>query len=240
MRIANSPLESMTPPPLHGYRGDPTGPKLLDRPMGPTVAVSREAGARGWSIAKRVSVALGWQLFDQDQLDALVQDERARTELLAGIPDGARHWADDQLARLGRERVLAVGPAAVEAARLLLTIAARGEAVLVGRGAGFLLPPDTTVHVRVVAPLTDRVAYMGQWLRQPKDEAAAEVIARDQRRSVYLSHLLGQDPSDSKAYDLVVNSSRLGEEACADLIVTAVRAKQAPPDEGDPFLPDAA
>ena len=240
MHIASSPLESLTPPPLHGYRGDPSDPAPLDRPMGLTVAVSREAGARGWSIAKRVSVALGWQLFDQDQLDTLVQDERARAELLASIPAGARHWADDQLARLGRERILTVGPAAVEVARLLLAIAARGEAVLVGRGAGFLLPPDTTVHVRVVAPLADRVAYMGQWLRQPRDEAAAEVAARDKRRSAYLAHLLGRDPSETHAYDLVVNSSRLGEEACADLIVVAVRAKQTTPDEGDPFLPDAA
>jgi hypothetical protein len=185
-----------------------------------------------------VSRALGWQLFDQEQLDNLVRDERARTELLTGIPAGAQHWAEEQLTRLGRERVLAVGPAAADAARLLLTVAARGDAVLVGRGAGFLLPPASTVHVRVVAPHDQRVAYMGQWLRLSRPEAEAEVHARDRRRSGFLTQLLGRDPSDSNAYDLVVNSSRLGEEACADLIVDAVRSKQMGADEGDPFLPD--
>ena len=109
---------------------------------------------------------------------------------------------------------------------------------MVGRGAGFLLPAETTVHVRVVAPLADRVTFMGQWLRQSRDEAAAEVTARDGRRSQYLAHLMGRDPSETHAYDLVVNSSRLGEEACADLIVVAVRTKQTTPAEGDPFLPD--
>jgi hypothetical protein len=215
-----------------------SGFEPLDKPKGLTVAVSREAGARGWSIAKRVSRALGWQLFDQEQLDNLVRDEVARTELLAGVPVGAQHWAEEQLMRLGRERVLAVGPEAAEAARLLLAVAARGDAVLVGRGAGFLLPAETTVHVRVVAPLVERVGYMGQWLRLSKDEAAAEVRTRDDRRSVFLTHLLGKDPSDTNAYDLVVNSGRLGEEACAELIVEAVRSKQWSATDDDPFLPD--
>src|SRR4051812_46301587 len=111
MRIAPSFPESLTPPPLHGFRGDAPGP-VLDRPRGLTVAVSREAGARGGSIARRVGQLLGWQVFDQDLLDYLVRDERARAELLAAVPEGAQHWADEQLARLGRDRVLAVGPAA--------------------------------------------------------------------------------------------------------------------------------
>ncbi len=239
MEIASSPLESLTPPPWHGYRGDPVNVVPLDCPKGMTVAVSREAGARGWSISQRVGRELGWQVFDQEQLDNFVRDEQARTALLAGVAAGAQHWADAQLSRLGRERVLAVGPAVDEVARLLLTVAARGEAVLVGRGAGFLLPAETTIHVRIVAPLDQRVGYMGQWLRLTREEAAAEVNARDQRRSAFLTHLLGRDLSESHAYDLVLNSSRLGEEACADLIVQAVRAKQFQPDDGDPFLPDA-
>ncbi|HEY2784937.1 MAG TPA: cytidylate kinase-like family protein [Fimbriiglobus sp.] len=239
MDIASSPLEAFTPPPWHGYRGDPSDPAPFDRPKGLTVAVSREAGARGWSISQLVGKGLGWQVFDQEQLDSLVRDEQARASLLAGIPAGARHWADAQLSRLGRDRVLAVGPAATEVARLLLTVAARGEVVLVGRGAGFLLPPETTVHVRIVAPLEERVGYVGQWLRLTRDEASAEVKTRDHRRSLFLSHLLGRDPSETNRYDLVLNSSRLGEETCADLIVQAARAKRLEPEVGDPFLPDA-
>lgn len=240
MRIASSPLEAFTPPPWHGFRGDSSGSEPLNRPKGLTVAISREAGARGWSIAQRVGRGLGWQVFDQDQFENLVRDDQARSELLAGLPSGAQAWADSELTRLGRERILAVGPAAAEVARLILTIAARGEAVLVGRGAGFLLPAESTLHVRVVAPLVERVGYMGQWLRLTKEEAAAEVHNRDRMRSTFLTQLLGRDPSDTIAYDLVLNSSRLGEESCADLIVRAARAKMATAEDGDPFLPDVA
>ena len=41
-------------PPLHGYRGTPTPPPMVSRPLGVTVAISREAGSRGGSIAAAV------------------------------------------------------------------------------------------------------------------------------------------------------------------------------------------
>ena len=47
--------------------------------------------------------------------------------------------------------------------------------VLIGRGAGFILPRETTLHVRMVAPLQERIAYMSQWLRLPVQEAAEKV-----------------------------------------------------------------
>ena len=70
--------------------------------------------------------------------------------------------------------------------RVLLAVAARGDAVIVGRGAGFLLPAESTVHVRVIAPFERRVAYFAQSLRLSREEAAAEVRARDERRAEFL------------------------------------------------------
>ena len=119
----------------------------------------------------------------------------------------------------------------------MLILAARGEAVLVGRGAGFVLPTATTVHVRVVAPVGQRVAYLSQWMRLTEPEAAAEVRARDRKRAEFLAALADGDPNDPTAYDLLLNSDRLGVEACAELISQAVRAKQLPeptgPEEDD-------
>ncbi len=84
--------------------------------------------------------------------------------------------------------------------------------MIVGRGAGFLLPTETTVHVRVVAPIESRVAYFAQWLRLTREEAAAEVQARDDRRAQFLTRTLGRDPADSTGYDMMVNVERLGIE----------------------------
>lgn len=212
--------------PLHGFRGDAPAPASVTRPRGLAVAISREAGARGGTIARKVGELLGWQVFDRDTLEYLTQDDTARAQLLADVPDPAREWADDHLARLQRAAKLTTEPGTVALLRLVLLAAARGDAVIVGRGAGFLLPSETTVHVRIVAPFEARVAYFADCLRMPRAEAAAEVRARDDRRARYLTHAIGQDGTNPTSYDLVVNSARLGIEPTAQFIGWAVRIKQ--------------
>lgn len=221
-------------PPLHGFRGELTPPPLT-RPQGLTVAVSRETGARGGGIATLVAERLGWQMVNQEMMGYLTQNESAREELLTDLSTAGREWANRQVDRLVAERQV-VGPEAVELIRLVFLVAARGEVVLVGRGAGILLPTETTVNVRVVAPLEQRVAYLGQWLRLTAAEAADEVEARDRVRSAMHQALANRDPSDLSQYDLVLNSGRLGDAVAAELIVQAVRAKQPAATTVDPFL----
>lgn len=210
-------------PPAHGYRGElePTNP--LTRPSGLTVAISRQAGARGGTIARKVGELLGWQVFDNETLDYLVENDSARAQFLSDIPDAAKAWAAKHLA--SRQARLSADPATMAMIELLLAVAARGDVVIVGRGAGYLLPIETTIHVRVVAPLESRVAYFAQWLRLSRDEATVEVRARDERRAQFLA-TLGGDPSDPTGYDLIVNVDRLGIEGTAQFIGWAVRTKQ--------------
>jgi hypothetical protein len=210
-------------PPLHGFRGDAAGPKP-PTPKGLTVAVSRQAGARGGSIARRVGRLLNFPVYSADTLDYLVRDDAARADLLAGLPAGAKEWADATASRLLAGRA---GAETADMVKLILALAARGECVVVGRGAGFLLPREFTVHARLVAPLPERIAYMADWLRLTPDEAAEEVRVRDRRREKFVTGIVEVDPLDPAGYDLVLNSGRLGESVAAGLIVQAVAARTA-------------
>lgn len=224
-----------TAAPLHGFRGDEA--RRLLRPRGLTVAVSRLAGARGGTIARRAGEQLGWPVFDGDALDSLARDETARTELFTDLPAGAKEWADAELDRIAHARTATAAGDLREPLRLMLALAARGEVVLVGRGAGFVLPAATTLHVRVIAPRDERLAYMADWLRLAPDEAAAELDSRDRRRTAVLATLSSADPAEASGYDLVLNSGRLGEHLAADLIVQAVRGRHAETDSLPDFDP---
>jgi cytidylate kinase len=118
-------------------------------------------------------------------------------------------------------------PTLRDLARVILDLGAQGEVVLIGRGAGCILPPESTLHVRIIAPLPERIAYMGQWLRLAEQEAAEQVRQRDSRRAEFISTHFHHQPGDIYQYDLVLNSSLLGEELCAELITQAARAKLA-------------
>jgi cytidylate kinase len=224
--LMSSSITDFPRPPVHGFRGDTPTPPPLTHPRGLSVAISREAGARGATIARKVGELVGWQVFDQESLDYLIQDETARSRLLSEVPPSARAWADSHFTRLQLNQKLVSDPDTAAMIRILLAVAARGDSVIVGRGAGFLLPAESTVHVRVIAPFERRVAYFAQSLRLSREEAAAEVRARDQRRAEFLMRTMNRDPADPTGYDVVVNADRLGLEGAAQFIAWAIRIKQ--------------
>ena len=213
-------------PPLHGYRGDSAEDISRTRPSRLTVAVSRQVGARGGSIAKRAGEQLGWQVVTHDLLEYMASNEDARSELTEGLPQEAFAWVDARLARLAAKGLPHADADMGELPRLILLLAARGNVILVGRGAGFLLPQETTLHARVIAPEDDRVGYVGQWLRLTEAEAGEELRQRDLRRGEFLLTAFGDLVSEPTSYDLTFNSARLGADVCVELLVNAARAQQ--------------
>jgi hypothetical protein len=209
--------------PVHGYRGEPTPPPLELRPGGPTVAVSRQAGARGTSVAEAVGRRLGWQVVTQELLDFLADDDPE--DLERELEPTARLWALAGWKALVAGRGLSEASPAAAVSRRLFALAARGRMVVVGRGAGFVLPAATTLSARLVAPEADRVSYLGDRLRLTAAEAAAEAAARDRGRAAFLAALCDRDIADPTGYDLTVNVARLGLDGTADVVAAAARRK---------------
>jgi cytidylate kinase len=211
--------------PRHGYRGERGGAAPAAVPAALTIAISREAGARGGSIAQRVAAKLGWQLYRQETLEYIAQESNFRQDLLDNLAPALKSWVDENLDRLLREQNLSRHPSVLDLARIILSLGASGELILVGRGAGCILPAASTLHVRVVAALADRVAYMAQWLRLTTEEAAQQVELRDNRRAQFIETHFHRRAGDIYQYDMVLNSTRVGEELAANLIVDAARAR---------------
>lgn len=213
--------------PLHGFQGDrgatPSTPTV---PASLAIAISREAGARGGTIGKRVGKKLGWQVYNQEMLEYTAQEGASR-HVMAHLPPAAARWAEERLQLLLREQNLSQHPTVADMARIVLALGAQGEVVLIGRGAGCILPPASTLHVRIIAPLSERLAYMSQWLRLTEREAEEQVRQRDQRRAEFLETHFHRPPGDPYQYDVILNSSLLGEETSAELLAQAAQAKLA-------------
>lgn len=205
--------------PLHGVRGD--SEHSIGAYAGLSIAVSREAGARGGSIARRVAARLGWQVFTQEHLEYLCATESALETVFSETAPSMKSWIDFQLARLQIDRT-----AAGEMPRLVLTLAAKGQAIFVGRGAGFCLPRNLCLHVRIIAPLEARISHMADYSRLTREEAAKSVRIRDERRSEFLRKHFGHKPTDLYEFDLILNSGLLAEETCADVMLAAFNGKR--------------
>jgi cytidylate kinase len=222
------PPEEARESPRHGFQGDRgAAPPRAAVPAALTIAVSREAGSRGTTIGTRAGLKLGWPVYTQDLLEYIAQEGAFRQNVVDNLSDAAAAWCESRLAELLREQNLSQHPSIIDLARIILSLGAPGEVVLIGRGAGCILPHEATLNVRIIAPLRDRIAYMSQWLRLTVDEAAEQVRLRDTRRGDFLTTHFHRPPADIYQYDLLLNSSLLGEDMCAELIVQAARAKLA-------------
>jgi cytidylate kinase len=109
----------------------------------------------------------------------------------------------------------------------LFSLAAHGECVILGRGAAQVLPATTTLRVRLVGPLKDRIATVQQRLGVKREEAVRRIAQTDHGRTQFVVNNFDKDPADPCNYDLVLNSARLGVEACAELIVETLLRVQA-------------
>jgi cytidylate kinase len=201
------------------------------------VTISREYGSGGGEISARLAQRLGWRLIDHEIVVRVAQELQ--------ISESEAEAQDETVTGL-LTRILtsmqAIQPAmSASAPDLLLTdtnayqqalrkvveaAAAAGQVVIVGRGAQVLLSGHRdTLHVRVVAPLDLRVAYVVR--REQLDEPAARhrIQLKDRDRIRYLQETHHQHPADAHLYDLVINTGVLDLESAVDLICLALERK---------------
>ncbi|HMP59686.1 MAG TPA: cytidylate kinase-like family protein [Gemmatales bacterium] len=216
-----SPLPQAAP--LHGFRLPPETSETPGVPLRLTVAISRETGSRGILIAQLVAQRLKWQLYKQETLEYLAHDSHVSRELFEALDDAGKQWVDDQIARWADAVPTSMQGSMRDLARVIFAIGARGEAVILGRGAGFLLPSASTLHVRIIAPLMNRIGFLTQLERLTPEQAAEQVALRDERRTQLIATTLQRRPDDLYQYDLIVNSSMLGEALSAEMLANAAQ-----------------
>jgi cytidylate kinase len=195
-------------------------------PQAFTIALSREAGARGTSVARAVGARLGWAVYDNELLERIAREMGLRSSLLQSVDERRVGWLQECA------EMFAAVPSVSESAYVrhlvetLLSLGAHGECVIVGRGAAHVLPAASTLRVRLVAALPDRVAVMSQELGVGRPQAARHVEATDAERVRFIKEHFRKDPTDPQNYDLMLSTSRFTVAECAELIVEALRRLQ--------------
>src|SRR5882724_4120740 len=103
--------DDLREPPRHGFQGDRAAPPAGSGiPAGLTIAFSRESGARGGTIGRRVGRKLDWPVYDQELLEYMAQDAVVRQGVLETLAPAVAHWVETQLQKLLREQNLSQHP----------------------------------------------------------------------------------------------------------------------------------
>jgi cytidylate kinase len=192
-----------------------------------TIALSRESGARGTSTAREVGARLGWTVYDHELLERIAQEMKLRTSLLESVDEKRVSWLRACVEAFASVPSVSGSAYVRHLTETLYSLATHGECVIVGRGAAQILPVETTLRVRLVAPVEWRIVAMSKKLGVSKEEAARQVETIDRERVRFVKDHFRKEATDPRQYDLVLNSSRYSVGECADLIVEGLRRLQA-------------
>ena len=217
----------------------------------PVITVSRLFGAGGVAIGTALA-----ERFDAEFLDReVVKLVAART----GIPEEEAGGYDERLPPLWQRIVAAFAAAAPEITMppvpssevpaapiherlavitraVIEEAAARGNAVIVGRGAAFILGRrPNVVNVQLHASLEARVRYLMSHIEEippqtrPDERSLADLCRSvDRIRAAYIRGHFNVDWNDARHYDLAIDTSRVGHEHTIDLIATVAERAATP------------
>jgi cytidylate kinase len=191
----------------------------------PCIAISRLPGSGAAELGQRVADALGYGFFGIEIVDQIARASGVRRELVADLDErvraGLERWVADTL----RVHSFDESDFLRELLRTLAALSERGQAVILGRGAAFVLPVERTLRVLVVAPYAARCERLAKARGLPAHEAEAQLAREDAERLAFLRKNFKLEPDEPDHYDLVVNTETLGAENAAELVLAAFRAR---------------
>jgi cytidylate kinase len=209
---------------LQHFAETPEAARAKGKPI--TVAVSRQAGSRGAEISQVVGTKLGWSVFDHELLDRIAQEKGLNARLLEQLDERHMGWLEEMATGLATYSASAETRYLRSLLELFASLSRAGHCVIVGRASPQVLPAETTLRVRVIAPRADRIANVQRSKHLSAAEAEQWIDRTDHERRRFTQHYFRKDPWAAEQYDLVLDSSRLGVETCADLIARAAQAME--------------
>ena len=191
----------------------------------PCVALTRLPGAGGEEIGQLVAETLDYGFFGREIVDEIARELHVDHWLVADLDERVRGSIDRFVGDAMVEGRVTESEYLRRLTRTIATLGRRGGAVILGRGAAYLLPPEQALRVLVVAPRSQRLERYAKVKRLAGERAAEEFSRVEEQRSEFARRHFGVRQDDPTLYDLVLNSASIEIETAANLVVEALRRR---------------
>lgn len=191
--------------------------------VSPVITISRQLGSGGRKIAERLVSVLEWSLWDKELVNAIARNASVRRQIVESFDERTISEIELLTRSIMGEHDLGGFLYYRHLARAVMSIGRLGNAIILGRGANFLL--KDALNVRIHASLERRIENLMRfegWTRQRAEQA---IRRSDRERSVFTKRMYGEDAADCSHYDLVVKTDELDIEGAVRTILTALRFK---------------
>jgi cytidylate kinase len=203
-------------------------------------------GAGGTVIGRKLAERLGVRFLDRQIPEEVAKLAGLPEEAVAEVDEEPRSRTDRVVSALGRASTItgtsAVGSESldVQEGRIrgyieeALARASTEGGVILGRG-GMVVLRDlpSALHVHLGGPREGRIAQASEIQRVDRETAEQRLEAEDEARIGYVKRAYGVDGEDPGLYHLVIDSTAIDLDTCAEMIVAASKARVRNPQAGE-------
>jgi cytidylate kinase len=196
------------------------------KPLRPVITISRLPGCDAWNIAKQISADLEIDFFDQEIVDEIAKNADVSRRVVETVDEQDNSIVLDWLSVLTTERHLWPNEYLDQLTKLIGTIGAHGHAVILGRGASYILPKEICLRVLVVAPLELRIKNVKDAYGVSEKVARQNVMGKESERVAFIRGYFHEDMLNPVNYDLVFNMEMNERDTVLEMVKVAYNTRK--------------
>ena len=197
------------------------------------ITISREFGSGGRTVGRMVAEKLGIPFYDKELVDQIALESGFAPKF---VEEHGEHSPGTSLFSY------AFAPQGVPGimnglstadflwniqCSVILQLADQGPCVIVGRNADYILKDrPEALHAYVFADVAYRAERIVRRYGESDKSPETRLNEKDKRRRVNYQHYTGRTWGKAQNYDISLDSSVLGVEECADIIVNIVKNRK--------------
>ena len=190
------------------------------------ITISREFGSGGRFIGEEVAKKMGMKYYDKDIIGQIAEKSGFSQDYIQENAELSPKKGIFAYAFAGRDITgKSVEDMVHEAQRkVILEIAEKGECVIIGRNADFILKDrDDVLNVFIHGDKPEKIERICRLYNVTETEALKMMADIDKRRMTNYRYYTEQKWGMSSNYTLSLNSSQLGYDMCQKIIMDCAR-----------------
>ena len=187
------------------------------------ITISRELGSGVKYIGELVAKKLNIPFYDKEIMEKVAEETGFVDQFVERISEYAPSKNIFAYAFVGRS---ASGESIEDyinniQRKIILDLAEKSSCVIVGRSADYILKDKhDTLNVFICGDIEEKKKRLSSLRGITEEEAEKLMKETDKKRSINYKYYTGQTWGNIKNYTMVLNSTKIGVEKCADIIVS--------------------
>ena len=187
-----------------------------------TIARGRVMAGTCWARSCKAS---WFYLYDHELIDEIAKSTKLRKSVVDQVDEKGRTALQDLVQGLINPNYVSDITYFTALCRVILSLAYRGNVVILGRGANYITPFAQGLHVRITAPVQVRIQRAIDYEGHPYPVAKEIIQKLDADRREFVKQYFDKDIRHANHYDLTINTMFYKPHETAQIVIAAFKQK---------------